>query len=190
MRSLCKQCEAVFISHNLYYDLRCCSLPCKFLPRRHPEIDSSPHIGFSLRAAVSLSHCEVQMVSFIDALILLQSAFSDCILSQYRLTRPCPFACSSTALPHSPTRFCGHAIASKPCITAFFNCYEWGIQLRFGNRLLACSLSLSLNFSLRRVLFHTRIAKPGSSVCGFPFFSAHSTLGPGLINCNRFKLSI
>lgn len=94
--------------------------------------------------------------------------------------------------PTPPTRFCGHAIASKPCITAFFNCYEWGIQLRFGNRLLACSLSLSLslNFSLYRVLFHTRIAKPGSSVCGFPFFSAHSTLGPGLINCNRFKLSI
>lgn len=92
----------------------------------------------------------------------------------------------------SPTRFCGHAIASKPCITAFFNCYEWGVQLRFGNRLLASSLSLSLslNLSLHRVLFHTRIAKLASSVCGFPFFIAHSTLGPGLINCNRFKLSI
>lgn len=76
----------------------------------------------------------------------------------------------------SPTRFCGHAIASKPCITAFFNCYEWGVQLRFGNRLLASSLSLSLplNLSLSTGFYFTHELRSWVRVCVGSLFSLHT----------------
>lgn len=79
--------------------------------------------------------------------------------------------------PHSQLWFCGHAIAPKPCITASFNCYEWGIQLRFGNRLLACLLSLSSTHSSSASISHTNY-EAGFECVWVPFF--HCTLNSQL----------
>lgn len=86
--------------------------------------------------------------------------------------------CSSPLpTPHSQLWFCGHAIAPKPCITASFNCYEWGIQLRFGNRLLACLLSLSSTHSSSASISHTNY-EAGFECVWVPFF--HCTLNSQL----------